>query len=75
MALQDNIYMAGTHVSLLEEEYVLDALRNGWYQDKYYYCERLQEEFSDYQKICSHDTQLHLSHSFNSHGTWYRPRR
>jgi perosamine synthetase len=48
VTLQDNIYMAGTHVSSLEEEYVIDALRNGWYQDKYYYCERLQEEFSDY---------------------------
>ena len=43
-----NIYMAGTDVGPLEEEYVLDALKNGWYNDKYYYCEKLQNEFAQY---------------------------
>jgi perosamine synthetase len=44
-----NISVAGTHITDLEEEYVLDALRNGWYGSrKYYYCEKLQEEFAEY---------------------------
>jgi len=43
------IYAAGTHISNLEEEYVLDALRNGWYgKNKYYYCERLEREFAEF---------------------------
>ncbi len=43
------IYAAGTHITSLEEEYVLDALRNGWYgSKKYYYCEKLESEFSSY---------------------------
>ncbi len=43
------ISVAGTHVTELEEKYVLDALRNGWYGDKkYYYCEKLQDEFANY---------------------------
>tara|TARA_R110000796_G_scaffold249466_1_gene377277 strand:- start:1423 stop:2544 length:1122 start_codon:yes stop_codon:yes gene_type:complete len=43
------INMSGTHITDLEEEYVLDALRNGWYGDrKYYYCEQLQKEFAEY---------------------------
>jgi len=43
------IYMAGTHIGALEEEYVLDALRNGWYgENKYYYCETLEKEFAEY---------------------------
>ena len=41
--------MAGTHIGALEEEYVLDALRNGWYgKNKYYYCETLEKEFAEY---------------------------
>lgn len=40
--------MAGTLVSQLEEKYVLDALKNGWYENKYYYCETLQKEFAEY---------------------------
>lgn len=44
-----NIDVAGTHITELEEKYVLDALRNGWYGDKkYYYCEQLQKEFAEY---------------------------
>ena len=42
--------MAGTMVGQLEEEYVLDALRNGWYENKYYYCETLQKEFADFHE-------------------------
>lgn len=42
----NEIYMAGASVGSLEEEYVLDALRNGWYEDKYYYVERLEREFA-----------------------------
>lgn len=45
----NEIYAAGTHITKLEEEYVLDALRSGWYGNrKYYYCEKLESEFSDY---------------------------
>ena len=44
-----DINVAGTHITDLEEKYVLDALRNGWYGDrKYYYCEQLQKEFAEY---------------------------
>lgn len=47
--LKQNIYAAGTLISDLEEKYVIDALRNGWYgEKKYYYCEKLQEEFAHY---------------------------
>lgn len=46
---EEQIYMAGADVGKLEEEYVLDALRNGWYGSrKYYYCETLEKEFADY---------------------------
>jgi len=27
-----NIFMSGPNIGKLEEEYVLDALRNGWYE-------------------------------------------
>lgn len=41
------IYMAGPWVTELEERYVLDALRNGWYGDKaYWYVETLEREFA-----------------------------
>lgn len=40
--------MAGADVGDLEVEYVTDALRNGWYDDKYYYCETLEKEFAEY---------------------------
>ena len=47
--MKRNINPAGTHVTELEEKYVLDALRNGWYGDKkYYYCEELQRRFAKY---------------------------
>ena len=40
--------MAGADVGDLEVEYVTDALRNGWYDNKYYYCETLEKEFAEY---------------------------
>ena len=43
-----SIYMAGADVGELEIEYVTDALRNGWYDNKYYYCETLEKEFAEY---------------------------
>ena len=47
--MKRNIHAAGTHITKLEEKYVLDALWNGWYGDKkYYYCEELQKRFADY---------------------------
>jgi perosamine synthetase len=46
---KEKIYMAGASVGKLEEEYVLDALRTGWYgSKKYYYCETLEKEFAAY---------------------------
>jgi len=44
----NSIYMAGADVGELEVEYVTDALRNGWYENKYYYCETLEKEFAAY---------------------------
>ena len=32
----NKIYMAGADIGDLEVEYVTDALRNGWYDNKYY---------------------------------------
>ncbi len=41
------IYMAGPWITDLEEKYVLDALRNGWYGEKaYWYVETLEKEFA-----------------------------
>lgn len=45
---QDKIYMAGTDAGDLEIKYVTDALHNGWYESKYYYVEKLEEEFAKY---------------------------
>ena len=42
------IYMAGASVGDLEIKYVTDALKNGWYHDKYYYVERLEKSFARY---------------------------
>ena len=43
-----NIYMAGADVGEKECSYVLDALQNGWYENKYYYVEKLEKEFAKY---------------------------
>ena len=40
--------MAGANVGDLEVKYVTDALRNGWYESKYYYVEKLEKEFARY---------------------------
>lgn len=42
------IYMAGASVGDLEIKYVTDALKNGWYHDKYYYVEKLEKSFAQY---------------------------
>jgi perosamine synthetase len=44
----NSIYMAGADIGDLEVEYVTDALKNGWYNNKYYYCETLEKEFAEY---------------------------
>lgn len=44
----DKIYPAGASVGDLEIEYVVDALKNGWYENKYYYCEKFQNRFAEY---------------------------
>ena len=38
------IFMAGADVGDLEVEYVVDALKNGWYENKYYYVEKFEKE-------------------------------
>lgn len=40
--------MSGPNVGKLEEEYVLDALRNGWYENKYYYVEKFEKDFASW---------------------------
>ena len=44
----NSIYMAGADVGDLEVEYVMDALKNGWYENKYFYCETFEKEFAEY---------------------------
>lgn len=45
----NEIYMAGPWVGELEERFVLDAVRNGWYGKKaYHYVETFEAEFSKY---------------------------
>jgi len=47
--IMHEIFMAGPDVGLIEEEYVLDALRNGWYgNDAYTYVETFEREFAAY---------------------------
>lgn len=41
-------FMAGPSITSLEEEYVLDALRSGWYEDAYKYVELFEKEFAAY---------------------------
>ena len=40
--------MAGANIGDLEIQYVTDALKNGWYKNKYYYVEKLESEFASY---------------------------
>jgi len=44
----DRIFMAGPWITELEIKTVEDAMRNGWYENAYYYCEKLQGEFAKY---------------------------
>lgn len=46
--MMDKIYMAGASIKDLETQYVTDALKNGWYEDKYYYVETLESKFAQY---------------------------
>jgi perosamine synthetase len=48
--MKNKIYMAGADVGPLEIEYVTDALKHGWYEDKYYYVEKLEKDFASYHK-------------------------
>lgn len=42
------IYMAGPWITELEIKTVEDAMRNGWYENAYYYVEIFQKEFAKY---------------------------
>jgi len=44
----DKIFMAGPWITELEIKIVEDAMRNGWYENAYYYCEIFQKEFAKY---------------------------
>lgn len=42
------IFMAGPWITELEIKTVEDAMRNGWYENAYYYCETFQKVFAEY---------------------------
>ena len=42
------IHMAGPWITEHEIKVVEDAMRNGWYENAYYYCETFQKEFAQY---------------------------
>ena len=44
----DKIYFSGPSVTREDEAVVLDAMRNGWYEHAYDYCELFQKEFAEY---------------------------
>ena len=44
----NNIQMAGPNISELEIKTVEDAVRNGWYENAYYYVELFEKEFAKY---------------------------
>ena len=44
----DKIYMAGPWITEHEIKIVEDAMRNGWYENAYYYVELFQKEFAAY---------------------------
>lgn len=45
--MNNPIYMSGPWITELEEKYVLDAMRNGWYGPKqYWYVETFEREFA-----------------------------
>ncbi len=43
-----DIHMAGPWITEHEIQTVTDAMRNGWYENPYYYCELFQKEFAAY---------------------------
>ena len=44
----NKIYMAGPWITEHEISVVEDAMRNGWYENAYDYCEKFQQEFAEY---------------------------
>ena len=46
--MSDKIHMAGPWITEHEVSVVEDAMRNGWYENAYDYCEKFQNEFADY---------------------------
>ena len=46
--MKKKIFAAGPSISQLEIDTVMDAVKNGWYEDAYFYCELFQEEFAKY---------------------------
>ncbi|MEQ8955000.1 MAG: DegT/DnrJ/EryC1/StrS family aminotransferase [Gammaproteobacteria bacterium] len=46
--MSDKIYMAGPWITEHEIKVVEDAMRNGWYEHAYDYCEKFQQEFAAY---------------------------
>jgi len=42
------IFMAGPWITEHEIKIVEDAMRNGWYENAYYYCEEFQRVFAEY---------------------------
>ncbi len=42
------IYVAGPSITEHEIKVVTDAMRNGWYEKPYYYCEEFQKDFAKY---------------------------
>ena len=46
--MSDKIHMAGPWITEHEISVVEDAMRNGWYEHAYDYCEKFQQEFADY---------------------------
>jgi len=42
------IFMAGPWITEHEIKVVEDAMRNGWYENAYYYVETFQKEFAAY---------------------------
>ena len=42
-----SIFAAGPSITKLEIENVLDAVSNGWYENAYYYCEKLKKNLQN----------------------------
>ena len=64
--MKPDIFLTGPDVGNLEKEYVLDALNNGWYKDKYKYIEKFEEVFARYHgrkyalMTCNCTSAIHL---------------